>query len=52
MAEFSGNEDVKMVLVVRNDLKMTKGKACAQVARLLSVPSVGRVDGLSPHPDY
>lgn len=27
----SGNEDYKMVILVRNDLKMTKGKIAAQV---------------------
>ena len=29
-AYMSGNHEYKMVLIVRNDLKMGKGKACAQ----------------------
>jgi peptidyl-tRNA hydrolase len=35
--KFNDDDDFKMVLVVRNDLKMGKGKAAAQCTNLIAL---------------
>lgn len=41
------DEEIKMVFAVRNDLKMTKGKMCAQVAHA-AVDAVQQVRNTQP----